>query len=194
MGIFLSAVMAALSFIVQTATIESAARASIDTHNRLMVRALRASPVRNVDVEATILHKSYQEHHALQAKGVARGEGRQLRAVGDGTVQGRRRRLSPFRGMQGPEDSSPFDSTRAPAAAGAAHISGMSAGNAISTGVEAADDGDSGSGNESNASDVAADNGDRCPICFDDIMPTDAAMRCRGDGGRHHYFHQPCMQ
>jgi len=33
-----------------------------------------------------------------------------------------------------------------------------------------------------------------CPICFDAIHPGDAAMRCSGDGGVHHYFHARCLQ
>lgn len=32
-----------------------------------------------------------------------------------------------------------------------------------------------------------------CPVCMDEIQPTDAAMRCRGTAGVHHYFHQQCM-
>jgi len=32
-----------------------------------------------------------------------------------------------------------------------------------------------------------------CPICLSAIEPCDAAMRCAGDGGLHHYFHSDCM-
>lgn len=32
-----------------------------------------------------------------------------------------------------------------------------------------------------------------CPICFSVIEPCDAAMRCAGDGGLHHYYHSECM-
>jgi len=32
-----------------------------------------------------------------------------------------------------------------------------------------------------------------CPICFSEIEPGDAAMRCAGAGGHHHYFHSGCM-
>ena len=33
-----------------------------------------------------------------------------------------------------------------------------------------------------------------CPICFDEIHPGEAAMRCAGQGGVHHYFHARCLQ
>jgi len=33
-----------------------------------------------------------------------------------------------------------------------------------------------------------------CPICFCEIEPSAAAMRCSGQGGQHHYFHSECMQ
>eukprot|EP00931_Biecheleriopsis_adriatica_P050083 TRINITY_DN28991_c0_g1_i1.p1 TRINITY_DN28991_c0_g1~~TRINITY_DN28991_c0_g1_i1.p1 ORF type:complete len:547 (-),score=114.98 TRINITY_DN28991_c0_g1_i1:87-1688(-) len=33
-----------------------------------------------------------------------------------------------------------------------------------------------------------------CPICFESIRPGEAAMRCNGDGGTHHYFHARCLQ
>jgi len=33
-----------------------------------------------------------------------------------------------------------------------------------------------------------------CPICFEDIASGDAAMRCSGAGGIHHYFHATCLQ
>lgn len=33
-----------------------------------------------------------------------------------------------------------------------------------------------------------------CPICFEEISPGDAAMRCSGSGGVHHYFHAHCLQ
>ena len=33
-----------------------------------------------------------------------------------------------------------------------------------------------------------------CPICFEQIQPDDAAMRCAGTGGHHHYFHAGCLQ
>lgn len=32
-----------------------------------------------------------------------------------------------------------------------------------------------------------------CPICLSEIEPGDAAMRCAGDGGQHHYYHMDCM-
>lgn len=32
-----------------------------------------------------------------------------------------------------------------------------------------------------------------CPICMETIDPDDAAMRCEGRGGVHHYVHQQCM-
>jgi len=35
---------------------------------------------------------------------------------------------------------------------------------------------------------------DDCPICFSPIEPSEAAMRCSGDAGVHHYFHSHCMQ
>eukprot|EP00930_Biecheleria_cincta_P085259 TRINITY_DN74665_c0_g1_i1.p1 TRINITY_DN74665_c0_g1~~TRINITY_DN74665_c0_g1_i1.p1 ORF type:complete len:520 (+),score=78.48 TRINITY_DN74665_c0_g1_i1:53-1561(+) len=34
----------------------------------------------------------------------------------------------------------------------------------------------------------------QCPICFEDIHAGEAAMRCIGDGGVHHYFHATCLQ
>eukprot|EP00747_Dinoflagellata_sp_TGD_P058429 gnl/TRDRNA2_/TRDRNA2_151110_c2_seq2.p1 gnl/TRDRNA2_/TRDRNA2_151110_c2~~gnl/TRDRNA2_/TRDRNA2_151110_c2_seq2.p1 ORF type:complete len:619 (+),score=92.50 gnl/TRDRNA2_/TRDRNA2_151110_c2_seq2:79-1935(+) len=42
----------------------------------------------------------------------------------------------------------------------------------------------------------AADDGaiGECPICFCEISQEDAAMRCSGEGGRHHYFHSACMR
>lgn len=33
-----------------------------------------------------------------------------------------------------------------------------------------------------------------CPICFEPIQPSDAAMRCCGGGGIHHYFHATCLR
>lgn len=33
-----------------------------------------------------------------------------------------------------------------------------------------------------------------CPICYEEIHPGDAAMRCSGEGGVHHYFHSNCLQ
>jgi len=33
-----------------------------------------------------------------------------------------------------------------------------------------------------------------CPICFEAIHPGEAAMRCAGQGGVHHYFHAHCLQ
>lgn len=33
-----------------------------------------------------------------------------------------------------------------------------------------------------------------CPICFAGILHSDAAMRCCGEGGVHHYFHASCLQ
>mmetsp|Transcript_99567 Transcript_99567/g.187248 ORF Transcript_99567/g.187248 Transcript_99567/m.187248 type:complete len:542 (-) Transcript_99567:155-1780(-) len=33
-----------------------------------------------------------------------------------------------------------------------------------------------------------------CPICFEEIHPGEAAMRCAGEGGQHHYFHARCLQ
>ncbi|CAJ1396457.1 unnamed protein product [Effrenium voratum] len=33
-----------------------------------------------------------------------------------------------------------------------------------------------------------------CPICFDALAPGEAAMRCCGAGGQHHYFHARCLQ
>lgn len=33
-----------------------------------------------------------------------------------------------------------------------------------------------------------------CPICYEAISAGDAAMRCSGDGGIHHYFHAACLQ
>lgn len=33
-----------------------------------------------------------------------------------------------------------------------------------------------------------------CPICFEAMEPMQAAMRCSGMGGQHHYFHRACMQ
>ena len=33
-----------------------------------------------------------------------------------------------------------------------------------------------------------------CPICFEAIHPGEAAMRCAGHGGVHHYFHSHCLQ
>jgi len=35
---------------------------------------------------------------------------------------------------------------------------------------------------------------DDCPICFEAIDSGNAAMRCVGDAGRHHYFHARCLQ
>lgn len=32
-----------------------------------------------------------------------------------------------------------------------------------------------------------------CPICFSEILPGAAAMRCMGQGGSHHYFHRECL-
>ena len=39
-----------------------------------------------------------------------------------------------------------------------------------------------------------ANDASECPICFDEIQPNDAAMRCAGTGGHHHYFHAHCLQ
>merc|ERR1711879_599427 len=33
-----------------------------------------------------------------------------------------------------------------------------------------------------------------CPICFERIRAGEAAMRCAGEGGQHHYFHAHCLQ
>jgi hypothetical protein len=33
-----------------------------------------------------------------------------------------------------------------------------------------------------------------CPICYELLGPGDAAMRCAGEGGVHHYFHATCLQ
>lgn len=33
-----------------------------------------------------------------------------------------------------------------------------------------------------------------CPICFEEIHGGEAAMRCAGEGGQHHYFHARCLQ
>jgi len=33
-----------------------------------------------------------------------------------------------------------------------------------------------------------------CPICYEAISAGDAAMRCSGDGGMHHYYHATCLQ
>lgn len=33
-----------------------------------------------------------------------------------------------------------------------------------------------------------------CPICYEDIRPGDAAMRCCGEAGVHHYFHAHCLK
>jgi hypothetical protein len=33
-----------------------------------------------------------------------------------------------------------------------------------------------------------------CPICMEDIQPNDAAMRCVGVNGIHHYFHAGCLR
>ncbi|CAE7393888.1 unnamed protein product [Symbiodinium sp. CCMP2456] len=33
-----------------------------------------------------------------------------------------------------------------------------------------------------------------CPICLEAIHPGEAAMRCAGQGGVHHYFHAHCLQ
>ena len=33
-----------------------------------------------------------------------------------------------------------------------------------------------------------------CPICFEEIHPGEAAMRCAGHGGVHHYFHAHCLR
>lgn len=33
-----------------------------------------------------------------------------------------------------------------------------------------------------------------CPICFEAIDPGQAAMRCAGEAGVHHYFHAHCLQ
>lgn len=33
-----------------------------------------------------------------------------------------------------------------------------------------------------------------CPICYEPIHMGDAAMRCCGSGGAHHYFHAHCLQ
>jgi hypothetical protein len=38
------------------------------------------------------------------------------------------------------------------------------------------------------------DDTDHCPICFESIDAGDAAMRCAGTGGVHHYFHASCLQ
>eukprot|EP00746_Dinoflagellata_sp_MGD_P131321 gnl/MRDRNA2_/MRDRNA2_65111_c0_seq1.p1 gnl/MRDRNA2_/MRDRNA2_65111_c0~~gnl/MRDRNA2_/MRDRNA2_65111_c0_seq1.p1 ORF type:complete len:303 (-),score=24.71 gnl/MRDRNA2_/MRDRNA2_65111_c0_seq1:436-1251(-) len=35
---------------------------------------------------------------------------------------------------------------------------------------------------------------DECPICLATIYAWNAAMRCVGDAGRHHYFHSRCLQ
>ena len=32
-----------------------------------------------------------------------------------------------------------------------------------------------------------------CPVCFDSIHPSSAAMRCDGSGGHAHYFHAHCL-
>jgi len=32
-----------------------------------------------------------------------------------------------------------------------------------------------------------------CPICYEAILARDAAMRCAGDAGVHHYFHKECL-
>jgi hypothetical protein len=33
----------------------------------------------------------------------------------------------------------------------------------------------------------------QCPVCFDSIHPSAAAMRCDGSGGHPHYFHAHCL-
>jgi len=33
-----------------------------------------------------------------------------------------------------------------------------------------------------------------CPICLEAMGPGEAAMRCAGDGGQHHYFHARCLK
>merc|ERR1719183_3455977 len=40
---------------------------------------------------------------------------------------------------------------------------------------------------------VALEDGE-CPICLCSIGQGDAAMRCSGEGGVHHYFHAACLQ
>lgn len=37
------------------------------------------------------------------------------------------------------------------------------------------------------------DEATECPICFEGLRAADAAMRCVGEGGQHHYFHQACI-
>ena len=32
-----------------------------------------------------------------------------------------------------------------------------------------------------------------CPVCFDPIQTSNAAMRCTGEGGQCHYFHAHCL-
>lgn len=44
------------------------------------------------------------------------------------------------------------------------------------------------------ANPTPTEDADDCPICFESIEPSDAAMRCAGSAGRHHYFHQHCMR
>lgn len=34
---------------------------------------------------------------------------------------------------------------------------------------------------------------EECPICTEPIQFADAAMRCRGTGGKRHYFHETCL-
>lgn len=36
--------------------------------------------------------------------------------------------------------------------------------------------------------------GVECPICYGELQPGDAAMRCCGEAGRNHYFHAECLQ
>merc|ERR1719330_2254823 len=38
-----------------------------------------------------------------------------------------------------------------------------------------------------------ADETGECPICFEPIQAGEAAMRCNGEGGVHHYFHATCL-
>lgn len=50
------------------------------------------------------------------------------------------------------------------------------------------------SSSSSSAAPAPQEIGGDCPICFCEIEPGDAAMRCSGQGGQHHYFHSQCMQ